>query len=147
MVKYANFQYQNPSLDANAYISNNLSLFRLGDIYLLDAEALAMTGNSGGAVIDMNQTRNRAGIGGYNGPTDQTSLVNAIFQERERELIGEGQTFFDVIRMEPVLHGLEALGYLPDRISLKGYYWPLDLSALFSYDPLLTQNPYWASHT
>lgn len=147
LLKYADFQFQNATLQSNAYISNNIALFRLADIYLLDAEAQAMTGNTGGAITDMNQTRERAGIGDYTGPTDQTSLVRAVFTERERELLGEGQTFFDMIRTEPVLHGLEGIGYLPDRISQKGYYWPLDLGALFSYDPLLTQNPYWANHS
>jgi hypothetical protein len=148
LLKYTNFQYQNASLKSNAYVSNNVALFRLADIYLLDAEALAMTGNGGGAVTDLNQTRERAGIGDYAGPMDQISLTNAIFLERQRELIGEGQTFFDMIRTEPVLNKLtEVLGFLPDRVAQKGYYWPLDLGALFSLDPLLTQNPYWANHS
>lgn len=148
LTKYTNFAYQTPATSTNAYISNNIALFRLGDIYLLDAEALAMTGDGNGAVMDLNQTRNRAGIGNYTGPTDESSLMFAIFEERERELIGEGQTFYDMIRTQPVLGRLtELLGYPQPRVTLKGYYWPLNLGTLFSQDPLLTQNPYWSSNS
>lgn len=147
LMKYTNFAYQNPGQQSNAYVSNNVDLFRLSDILLLDAESQTMTGNGAAAVAEMNQIRERAGIADYTGPTDQVDLVDAIFLERTRELIGEGQTFFDIIRTEPVLHLLEnGLGYPPARVAGKGYYWPLDLGTLFSLDPLLTQNPWWSGN-
>ena len=147
LLKYTNFAYQNPGQESNAYVSNNVALFRLGDILLLDAEAQAMSGAGPAAVSELNQTRERAGIGDYTGPTDQLNLVHNIFLERTRELIGEGQTFFDMIRTDTVLHNLtETLDYTPVRVVQKGYYWPLDLGSLFSTDPLLTQNPYWSSN-
>ncbi|WP_158559256.1 RagB/SusD family nutrient uptake outer membrane protein [Deminuibacter soli] len=147
LLKYANFKYQNPSNSTNAYVNNNLVLFRLADIYLLDAEALAMTGKTQDAVDALNLVRRRAGIEDYSGDLDQASLVNEIMDERGRELIGEGSWFYDMIRTEPVVHALEGyLGYPADRVTQKGYYWPLDMGKLFQNDPLLTQNPYWASH-
>lgn len=147
LLKYTNFAYQNPGQQVNAYVSNNLALFRLGDILLLDAEAQTMTGNTSAAVAEMNQTRERANIGDYSGPTDQTNLVQAVFNERTRELIGEGQTYYDMIRTDTVLHSLtEVLNFPPVRVTEKGYYWPLDLGSLFSLDPVLTQNPYWSSN-
>ncbi|TDW95861.1 RagB/SusD family nutrient uptake outer membrane protein [Dinghuibacter silviterrae] len=147
LLKYANFAYQNPGIQQNAYISNNLALFRLADIILLDAEAQAMTGNGPAAVAEINQIRARASASNYTGPTDPTTLVDAILSERARELIGEGQTFYDMIRTDTVLHVLEeGLNYPPARVTQKGYYWPLDLGSLFALDPLLTQNPYWSSN-
>jgi len=146
LLKYTNFNYQNTSLSANAYIDNNLSFFRLADILLLDAEALAMQDNTA-AVTPLNQVLNRAGLENYSGPTDKTSLVKTILQERGKELIGEGQWAYDMIRTEAVANSLtETLGYQQDRVNQKGYYWPIDMSALFKTDPLLTQNPWWASH-
>jgi len=148
LTKYTNFTYQNPSAQSNAYINNNIALFRLADIYLLDAEALAQTGNFAGAVTDMNYTRERAGIGDYSGPMDATDLTYQVFLERSRELIGEGQTFFDMIRTQPYIFQLtQTLNYPPARVAQKGYYWPLDLGTLFSQDALLTQNPYWSANS
>jgi hypothetical protein len=147
LLKYGGFKYQTAATKFNPYINNDLVVFRLADIILLDAEAMAMQGNITGAVASLNVIKERAGIADYSGPTDQYSLVNEIFKERGRELIGEGQWFYDMIRTEPLIHGLEdLLGYSGDRVAQKGYYWPLDMSVLFKTDPALTQNPYWASH-
>ncbi|HWJ27992.1 MAG TPA: RagB/SusD family nutrient uptake outer membrane protein [Flavisolibacter sp.] len=146
MLKYTGFKYKTPATEAGPYINNNLVLFRLADIYLLDAEALAMQDNAS-AVTPLNIVKQRAGLDPYSGPLDKVSLCNEILEERGRELIGEGQWFYDMIRTEPVTHALEDwLGYPSDRVAQKGYYWPIDMSALFKTDPLLTQNPWWASH-
>ena len=146
LLKYTNFNFQNPTLESNAYIDNNLVFFRLADILLLDAESLAMQGNTT-AVTLLNQVRNRAGLENYKGPTDKTSLVTEIVWERGKELAGEGQWFYDMIRTQSVTHLLtDLLGYVPDRVTQKGYYWPIDMATLFKMDPLLTQNPWWAAH-
>lgn len=150
LTKYSNFLYQTPGIVAhtgiNPYINNNLVLFRLSDIFLLDAEALASTGDLVGAKNELAKTEGRAGISSYNNPTTVNDMVKEVLIERGRELIGEGQWFYDLIRTNDTQHFLEGAGYQADRVTdaNKGYYWPLDMATLFPEDYLLTQNPYWA---
>ena len=149
MLKYTNFQYQQPDSKTLPYIDNNLVLFRLSDIILLDAEALANQGDLTGAANDLALTEDRAGIDEYKNPTTQYDMIDEVVIERGRELIGEGQWYYDLIRTEPTQGWLEYQGYPADgRVNAvnKGYYWPLDMSTLFPQDNLLTQNPWWATH-
>jgi len=148
LLKYTDFQYQNADNKTGAYINNNLVLFRLSDIILLDAEALAYSGDLEGARNELQKTEERAGITSYENPTNQYDMVDEIVMERGRELIGEGQWFYDLIRTEPTQGWLEYVGYQGNRITpdQKGYYWPLDMGTLFPQDNQLTQNPYWATH-
>ncbi|MEO8415733.1 MAG: RagB/SusD family nutrient uptake outer membrane protein [Ginsengibacter sp.] len=148
LTKYTDFNYQKPDSKTLPYINNNLVLYRLSDIILLDAEALAYTGDLAGAAHDLSYTEDRAGISTYNAPTNQYDMVDEIVIERGRELIGEGQWFYDLIRTEKTQGWLEYVGYQSDRVTEanKGYYWPLDMGTLFPQDNLLTQNPWWATH-
>jgi hypothetical protein len=148
LLKYTDFQYQNADNKTGAYINNNLVLFRLSDIILLDAEALAYSGDLEGARNELQKTEERADITSYENPTNQYDMVDEIVMERGRELIGEGQWFYDLIRTEPTQGWLEYVGYQGNRITpdQKGYYWPLDMGTLFPQDNQLTQNPYWATH-
>jgi hypothetical protein len=149
MLKYTNFLYQQPDSKTLPYINNNLVLFRLSDIILLDGEALAYTGDLPGAARDLALTESRAGITSYKNPTNQYDMIDEVVMERGRELIGEGQWYYDLIRTEPTQGWLEYVGYPGDgrvNVTKKGYYWPLDMSTLFPQDNLLTQNPWWATH-
>ncbi len=148
LTKYTDFNYQKPDSKTLPYINNNLVLFRLSDVILLDAEALAYSGDLAGAAKDLSYTEDRAGISTYNIPTNEYDMVDEIVIERGRELIGEGQWYYDLIRTEKTQGWLEYVGYQSDRVSEtnKGYYWPLDMGTLFPQDNLLTQNPWWATH-
>jgi len=149
LLKYANFAFQTPSTESYPYINNDLVIFRLSDMYLLDAEALAYKGNLAGAQADLAMTENRAGITSYQGINDSYDMVDECVMERGREFIGEGEWYYDLIRTEYTQGWLEYVGYPSDgRLSTtnKGYYWPLDMTTLFPEDKLLTQNPYWAVH-
>lgn len=148
LMKYTNFNYQTPEKKTGVYIDNNLVIFRLADIILLDAEALAATGDLEGARERLKLTENRAGISSYLDPENQYDMLDEIVMERGRELIGEGKWFYDLIRTQPTQGWLEYVGYQAGRVTpdQKGYYWPLDMGALFPQDNLLTQNPYWATH-
>lgn len=148
LTKYTNFFYQKPDTKTLPYVNNNLVLFRLADIILLDAEALAATGDLSGAANDLALTEGRAGISSYQNPTTQYDMLDEVVMERGRELIGEGQWYYDLIRTEPTQQWLEYVGYLGARVTAanKGYYWPLDMGTLFPQDNLLTQNPWWATH-
>lgn len=149
MLKYTNFNYQSPDSKSYPYISNNLILFRLSDIYLLDAEALAYKNDLTGAAADLAMTEDRAGITNYQDIDNSYDMIDEVVIERGRELIGEGQWFYDLIRTEYTQNWLEYVGYPAARVTTdqKGYYWPLDIATLFPYDNLLTQNPYWSANS
>lgn len=144
-LKYSNVKYKNEADKTSPYVNNNLVLLRLSDILLLDAEALASTGNIEGARNQLKQTEDRAGISGYTAPTTAYDMLDEIVIERGRELMGEGCWFYDLIRTDAAQGWLNYIGYPTTRIAPdnKGYYWPLDMNALFPYDNLLTQNPWW----
>ncbi len=73
-------------------------LLRLGEQYLIRAEARAMQGNLIGAQDDLNVIRNRAGLGNT-AAISQQELITAIAAERRSELFTEiGHRFFDLKR-------------------------------------------------
>ena len=147
--KYTGFNYQKPDTKTLPYMDNSLVLFRLSDIILLDAEALASTGNLPDARTALAQTETRAGIPDYQYPTNQYDMMDEIITERGRELIGEGQWYYDLIRTDAAQGWLVGVGYPGNgrtNSTNKGYYWPLDMGTLFPQDNLLKQNPWWATH-
>lgn len=127
--------------DKNARFSeSNVLVFRLADIYLLRAEAFARLDEGDNAVADLNLIRSKAGVPAYTGPTDRTSMMRAIFNERAIELVGEGQSGFDRIRMD---YFYEGVGWMDNtRIEKKGYFWPVDPS-IISVNPAIEQTEYW----
>ncbi|AYD46377.1 RagB/SusD family nutrient uptake outer membrane protein [Arachidicoccus soli] len=146
LTKYSNFQ---TTATSSPYINNNLVIFRLSDIYLLDAEALAYKGDLTGAANDLKMTEDRAGINNYQSISDQYNMLDEVVMERGRELIGEGQWFYDLIRTNQTQQWLQYINYPSTRVNTtnKGYYWPIDMSTLFPYDNLLTQNPWWNNNS
>lgn len=70
---------------------------RLGEMYLIRAEARLKQGVAG-AADDLNKIRNRAGLGNTTATADD-DIMKAIMQERRVELFGEwGHRFFDLKR-------------------------------------------------
>ncbi|ULQ55502.1 RagB/SusD family nutrient uptake outer membrane protein [Flavihumibacter rivuli] len=143
LVKYANVNYFDPSRPTVYVVDNNLVLIRLADILLLKAEAAFKNGNEGVALQYLNQVKERAGLE----PVALTgeALYYELIDERYRELYGEGVLAFDMIRMGKLAE-LFPDAYSAERISKKGYYWPLDMRTLLPQDPLLTQNEWWKNH-
>lgn len=91
------YKYQSATLDAP--VTEYQMVFRLGELYLVRAEARAKMGNSTGAVTDLNLIRKRAGLGDYNGLTDEASLSAGILHERQVELFTEwGHRWLDLKR-------------------------------------------------
>lgn len=142
--KYDVVKYYNNNTSDYA-VSNNLVLLRLADIYLLRAEAYAKTGQENLALGDLNKIRKRAGLSDIS--LSGEKLFEEIFNERRRELIGEGTTQFDLIRMGLLGKLSEYSGYYTaDRIANQGYYWPLNMRDLLPQNEKLTQNPWWKNH-
>lgn len=90
---------------------NDLTMYRYADILLLYAEALNELGFSFDAVEALNVTRVRAGNNRYVDTqfSGKDDLLDAILNERQREFVGEGKRWFDLVRtnrwkqvMEPI---------------------------------------------
>lgn len=95
---YFPYKYKQYSAAAGTPVTEHLMILRLGEQYLIRAEARAMEGNIGGAQADLNAIRTRAGLGGTNA-SDQASLLTAILHERQVELFTEqGHRWLDLKR-------------------------------------------------
>ena len=76
-------------------------LMRLGDAYLLRAEARLKQGNTEGAAEDINVIRTRAAVEGQEETMQITAAdvdLDFLLDERGRELVGEGHRWFDLTR-------------------------------------------------
>ena len=79
-----------------------LTVFRLGEQYLIRAETRAQQNNITGAQTDLNAIRARAGLPNTTA-NDKSSLLTAIINERQVELFTEwGHRWFDLKRMGKV---------------------------------------------
>lgn len=139
----------------NANYNVYLTMYRLGDVYLSLAEAYAQTNDLTNALKYLNYIYQRArnptppAILASAYPT-ATAMEDAILQERQYELFGEGKRWFDLVRtgrvnkiMDPILNVRNGVrttnpdgsitvtpvttGFVgaPDR-----YYWPVSQKAL-----------------
>lgn len=147
-IKYSdnNFVTYTGTNNTSPVVLHNIVIFRLADIKLLRAEALAATGNTGGARTILNEIRILSGLGASTA-TD-ANLFEAIIDERGRELFLEGHRFYDLIRLGKKTGIMKFASGSVNRISpaeflLGKYVWPIDPSLIIS-NPLLTQTPYWA---
>lgn len=82
--------------------ATSIILMRLAEIYLLHAEALAMTGDSSGALKYVNAVRQRAKLPSVSGLSGD-QLIDKILDERRLELAFEGFRFFDLARHDRVI--------------------------------------------
>lgn len=80
--------------DGNA----NFPVFRTGEMYLIRAEARAKSNQELLALQDLNTLRANRIAGYVPEVLTGTALLDAIANERRRELVGEGHRFFDLKR-------------------------------------------------
>ena len=143
-------------------LSQNIVIWRLADIYLLRAECRARQGKTN-AVEDLNEIRRRAyGNDNYsfpcaedvrNGLSDNIQL--AIFREREKELLHEGQRYYDIVRNGwCYLRGEDSYDYIRKEISeayaqltdqdiQDGALYDAFTEEVFVNNDLIRQNRYW----
>jgi hypothetical protein len=120
------------TFNGNDWESNkNLRVLRLGEIYLIKAEAENELGNTIPARDALNVIRNRAGLGNTTAST-QPALRDAIWKERRVEMAFEHDRMFDLRRTgragvvlrahgKPYVDGKHDLFPIPQRqIDLSG---------------------------
>ena len=138
----------NADTNGNSTIPNagNYIVFRLADAILLYAEALNNLGESNDALREVNRIRQRAGAPDF---TDADNLDASIYWERVRELMGEGQYFYDLVRTQKICDTDFAVfadesGHREKKADLKqgSWTWPIYKKALDN-NPYMTKNLYW----
>jgi len=122
------------------YFTSALIFTRLEDIVLLRAEALSVLGDQIGALNELNNVVTRRITADNDSPySTSDDLIKVIFEERHRELLGEGHRWYDLIRLNKIRQNDARFMNL---INSGGIYWPISRK-LLSQNNLLTQNPYW----
>ncbi|MFI5163248.1 MAG: RagB/SusD family nutrient uptake outer membrane protein [Sphingobacteriales bacterium] len=136
-----NYAYKYKSATLNAPVTEYLMVLRLGEQYLIRAEARAHQNNASGAQADLNIIRARAGLG--NTPAnDQTSLLAAILHERQVELFTEwGHRWLDLKRTGNIDQVMSIVAPAKGATWNSNWQWyPIPAYDLV-HDPNLKQNP------
>lgn len=105
----------------------NYILIRLADTYLMEAEALNGTGARAQALLDA--VRARVGL------SSVPVSMQAVKDERRRELAGEGHRFFDLVRWGEAATKLASKGFVANKNEIM----PIPLTELTG--TILKQNP------
>ncbi|HEY8928414.1 MAG TPA: RagB/SusD family nutrient uptake outer membrane protein [Mucilaginibacter sp.] len=130
-----------PQSGTAGQMSNDGVIYRLGDAYLIKAEAEIRAGNPGDALDLVNALRTRAGVPLW---TAADLTLPNLLAERGREMAWEGFRRTDLIRFE-VADGIKYFGAArkPGKsvdADTHAYLFPVPQAQLIS-NPKLTQNP------
>ena len=121
-----------------AVFGSALVFTRLEDIVLLRAEAFAVLGRREESIRLLNIVRNSRSLNSYNTDSKE-DLVDEIFAERRRELMGEGHRWYDQVRYHKIKKTNPDFNRL---IKEGGIYWPISEDVL-SNNSRIVQNSYW----
>jgi len=142
-IKYSNVSYRNTAQNLDAYLNNNIIIFRLSDMLLLKAEIALYKGNTLAAINIINSFRTRNGA-------DPTALLPTTMSrddvfyeyalERGKEMFLEGHLMYDLIRIRQYANFVPWLSEA--RFKQEGFYWPVSPD-LFRNNNKLTQTTYW----
>lgn len=121
--------------------STNEILIRLADIILIRAELRAKTGNTDGAISDLNTIRRRAHASDYSATEN---LSAAIQHERDRELLFEaGIRYYDYVRNKTYNELPGNFATLTEAdVAAGALYFPVGRNA-FNDNTLMKQTLYW----
>jgi hypothetical protein len=133
------YPYKYKNILTSSPTTEDYMLFRLGDLYLIRAEASAYLGDNAGALADLNLVRARAGLpASAADPSSQTAVLSAIMHERQVELFCEwGNRWYDLNRTGTAASvlGAEKTGWQANAA-----LYPLP-QAQIQADAQLVQNP------
>lgn len=121
-----------------AIFSSTALFTRLEELTLLRAEALAVLGQRTEAIENLNILLKRREVASFDALSTK-DLIDEIFAERRRELMGEGWRWYDLIRYNKIKGTNPEFNKL---IREKGIYWPISRDVL-NANPMITQNTYW----
>lgn len=118
-------------------------IFRLPDAILLAAEAAAELGQEGRARNLANRITEAAGANAIN--IGGEFLKDLIYKERVKELIGEGQFYFDLVRTKRIFNFKWANNAMSiSAFNAGAWTWPLYISPEEKQaNPALVGNNYW----
>lgn len=137
-----NIYYKNPGTFTEAAVDANIILMRYAGLLLLRAEAYADQGNTGKALADINTVRARAHADQLTAD-DIDDIKWEVMRERSRELYGEGQRWYDLVRTGLLTNPDVAGGIFPQsRFDAGGWKWPVGRK-LFLNNSVITQNDFW----
>ena len=126
------------SFNDNDWESNkNIRVLRMGEVYLINAEAANELTKTAQAQTSLNAVRTRAGLANTTA-SNQTDLRTAIWNERRVELAMEYDRFFDLIRQGRAGTVLRALG--KNFVDGKNEVFPVPQSEIDVSGGKLTQN-------
>lgn len=139
ILKFKNVDTYNNVVTSDA---GNQVIFRLADAVLLYAEALADLGTDDSKACQLlNTIRQRAHASEVS--LSGESLKDYIYWERVRELFGEGQYFYDLVRTQKILDSNYCWHTMTRSQYNKGAWtWPISRSAL-NNNTKMTLNTYW----
>jgi hypothetical protein len=127
------------SFNGNDWESNkNVRILRMGEVYLMNAEAANELGNTTRAQASLNAVRHRAGLGDTPA-SSQADLRMAIWKERRVELAMEHDRFFDLVRQGRAGEVLRAHG--KDFVDGKNEVFPIPQSEIDASNGRYNQNP------
>lgn len=144
ILKFKNVDtYKNSNnVDVTTTNSGNFVLFRLADAILLYAEALADLGTDDAKACELiNKVRARANASAVQASGQE--LKDAVYWERVRELIGEGQYYYDLVRTRKIFDGNYCWHTMTRSNFNKGAWtWPISRTALDN-NTNMELNSYW----
>lgn len=142
-IKYSNVSYRNTAQNQDAYLSNNIIIFRLSDMLLLKAEIALYKGNTLAAINIINSFRTRNGADPTAMLPTTLSKDEVLYEyalERGKEMYLEGHLMYDLIRTRQYANFVSWLS--ESRFRQEGFYWPVSPD-LFRNNNKLTQTTYW----
>jgi hypothetical protein len=126
----------------NTNLSDDLHYMRLGELYLIWAEAAAKAANdpnAGVAALTTLRTARGASAVPAGALTDMTAFENFVLEERMRELIGEGHRFYDLKRLgRDIVNVDNSVKIRADSYRMLGY---IPAGVISLPGSLITQNP------
>lgn len=143
---------------ASTNTSANFIIYRLSDLFLMKAEALAFTGSFEESLYYINTIRERANMAPLTLSYDAQTFEDAILEERAKELAFEGKRWFDLLRMgrrdnfankekliEIMVQDVPSTQKLVQRAKLSnplGWFMPIHINEI-ERNRNITQNPYY----